>query len=238
MTGSNSYYQDGYKVSGAWPARNNSQGMQPNAAQQQAQQTVTPPSFASLTSGGNYFKFKQIGDKISGTVDKWDIEPYIPYGGTQQARSQSGKPIWQFKVVLTDTGLADDEDDDGTRTMYFKTYQVSRQITEALQAAGLDTTHAPAPGVGCEIAYVGDDRPIRPGFKGRKQYQFRFSARTAQSQTSAQTATTAPQTPAHPTPQQEQQVRQLSAQGQSAERIAGLTGLTVQQVDDIINPAF
>lgn len=224
----------------AWDS-NDMAGMDSAYGQQtQQQDSPQPPTFAQLAGGGEYWKPQNPGDTITGTIESWETEPYKAFGSTEQARSQSGRLKWQFRVTLTGTGLHDKPDDDGRRTLYLKTWQVTHAIVDGLKAAGLDATNYPKPGTRMRVTYTGDAKPIHPGFHGAKILKFDFQP--------AQGGTAVPATPQGPRPlapgapasqqatgqaiggETGRKVLQLAAQGQSPEAISRMLGIRLDAV--------
>lgn len=223
----------------------NSYGSQNYSSQQDSE--PQPPTFGELAGTSAYWKPENIGDTITGTIESWETEPYKAYGATEQARSRSGKLKWQYRVILSDTGLKDKPDDDGRRTLYLKTWQVTRNIVDGLKAAGFNPSNGPQKGMRMRVTYTGDDKPFAPGFRGAKILKFDFQPAGQQQ---------GPKPLAHDNPQSQQpsspaiggeagqKVLALAAQGQSAERISQLTGIRLDAVKQEIaasktdNPQF
>ena len=192
-----------------------------------------PPSFGELAGTSAYWKPENVGDMVAGTIESWETEPYKAYGATEQARSKSGKLKWQYRVILSNTGLKEKPDDDGRRTLYLKTWQVTRNIVEGLKTAGFDPNRGPQNGMRMRVTYTGDDKPFAPGFRGAKILKFDFQpAGQQQAQKPLVNNTPASQHTAAPAIGGEagQKVLALAAQGQSAERISQLTGLRLDAV--------
>lgn len=189
-----------------------------------------PPSFSELAGTSAYWKPENIGDTVAGTIESWETEPYKAYGSTEQARSKSGRLKWQYRVILSNTGLKEKPDDDGRRTLYLKTWQVTRNIVEGLKKAGFDPNRGPQNGMRMRVTYTGDDKPFAPGFRGAKILKFDFQP--AQQQSQKPVAQPANQHHAAPAIGGEagQKVLALAAQGQSAERISQLTGIRLDAV--------
>lgn len=189
-----------------------------------------PPSFGELAGSSTYWKPENVGDMVAGTIESWETEPYKEYGTTEQARSKSGKLKWQYRVILSNTGLKEKPDDDGRRTLYLKTWQVTRNIVDGLKTAGFDPNRGPQNGMRMRVTYTGDDKPFRPGFRGAKILKFDFQP--AQQQATKPVAQPASQHSTAPAIGGEagQKVLALAAQGQSAERISQLTGLRLDAV--------
>lgn len=190
-----------------------------------------PPSFGELAGTSAYWKPETVGDMVSGTIESWETEPYKAYGATEQARSKSGKLKWQYRVILSNTGLKEKPDDDGRRTLYLKTWQVTRNIVEGLKTAGFDPNRGPQNGMRMRVTYTGDDKPFAPGFRGAKILKFDFQP-AGQQQSQKPVAQPASQ---HSTAsaiggEAGQKVLALAAQGQSAERISQLTGIRLDAV--------
>lgn len=190
-----------------------------------------PPSFGELAGTSAYWKPETVGDMVSGTIESWETEPYKAYGATEQARSKSGKLKWQYRVILSNTGLKEKPDDDGRRTLYLKTWQVTRNIVEGLKTAGFDPNRGPQNGMRMRVTYTGDDKPFAPGFRGAKILKFDFQP-AGQQQSPKPVAQPASQ---HSTAsaiggEAGQKVLALAAQGQSAERISQLTGIRLDAV--------
>lgn len=190
-----------------------------------------PPSFGELAGSSAYWKPENVGDMVAGTIESWETEPYKEYGTTEQARSKSGKLKWQYRVILSNTGLKEKPDDDGRRTLYLKTWQVTRNIVEGLKTAGFDPNRGPQNGMRMRVTYTGDDKPFRPGFRGAKILKFDFQPAGQQQ---AQKPVAQPASQHSPAPaiggEAGQKVLALAAQGQSAERISQLTGLRLDAV--------
>lgn len=190
-----------------------------------------PPSFGELAGSSAYWKPENIGDMVAGTIESWETEPYKEYGTTEQARSKSGKLKWQYRVILSNTGLKEKPDDDGRRTLYLKTWQVTRNIVDGLKAAGFDPNRGPQNGMRMRVTYTGDDKPFRPGFRGAKILKFDFQPAGQQQ---AQKPVAQPASQQKPSTaiggEAGQKVLALAAQGQSAERISQLTGIRLDAV--------
>lgn len=210
-------------------AMSNSYGSQNYSNQQDNE--PQPPSFGELAGTSAYWKPETVGDMVAGTIESWETEPYKAYGATEQARSKSGKLKWQYRVILSNTGLKEKPDDDGRRTLYLKTWQVTRNIVEGLKAAGFDPNRGPQNGMRMRVTYTGDDKPFAPGFRGAKILKFDFQPAGQQQ----------PKPVAQPASQQKpssqaiggeagQKVLALAAQGQSPERISQLTGIRLDAV--------
>jgi hypothetical protein len=222
-----------------------------NSAQQDSE--PKPPTFGELAGTSAYWKPENIGDTITGTIESWETEPYKAYGATEQARSKSGKLKWQYRVILSDTGLKDKPDDDGRRTLYLKTWQVTRNIVEGLKTAGFDPSNGPQKGMRMRVTYTGDDKPFAPGFRGAKILKFDFQPGHGNAAPSSPQGPR-PLAPSAPASQQTtgpaiggeagQKVLALAARGQSAERISQLTGIRLDAVKQEIaasktdNPQF
>lgn len=191
-----------------------------------------PPSFGELAGTSAYWKPENVGDMVAGTIESWETEPYKEYGTTEQARSKSGKLKWQYRVILSGTGLKEKPDDDGRRTLYLKTWQVTRNIVEGLKTAGFDPNRGPQNGMRMRVTYTGDDKPFRPGFRGAKILKFDFQPAGQAQQSQKPVAQPASQHHTAPAIGGEagQKVLALAAQGQSAERISQLTGLRLDAV--------
>lgn len=208
----------------------NSYGYNSSSAQQDSE--PQPPSFGELAGTSAYWKPETVGDMVAGTIESWETEPYKAYGATEQARSKSGKLKWQYRVILSNTGLKEKPDDDGRRTLYLKTWQVTRNIVEGLKTAGFDPNRGPQNGMKMRVTYTGDDKPFAPGFRGAKILKFDFQPAGQQASKPLVHATTAVQHSSTPAIGGEagQKVLALAAQGQSAERISQLTGLRLDAV--------
>lgn len=206
----------------------NTYGSQTYSNQQDSE--PQPPSFGELAGTSAYWKPENIGDMVAGTIESWETEPYKAYGATEQARSKSGKLKWQYRVILSNTGLKEKPDDDGRRTLYLKTWQVTRNIVEGLKNAGFDPNRGPQNGMRMRVTYTGDDKPFAPGFRGAKILKFDFQP--AQQQATKPVAQPAVQHSASSAIGGEagQKVLALAAQGQSAERISQLTGIRLDAV--------
>ena len=191
-----------------------------------------PPSFGELAGTSAYWKPENVGDMVAGTIESWETEPYKAYGATEQARSKSGKLKWQYRVILSNTGLKEKPDDDGRRTLYLKTWQVTRNIVEGLKTAGFDPNRGPQNGMRMRVTYTGDDKPFAPGFRGAKILKFDFQPAGQQNQKPLVQDTPAAQHSTAPAIGGEagQKVLALAAQGQSPERISQLTGLRLDAV--------
>lgn len=210
-------------------AMSNSYGYSNSSTQQDNE--PQPPSFGELAGTSAYWKPENIGDMVAGTIESWETEPYKAYGATEQARSKSGKLKWQYRVILSNTGLKEKPDDDGRRTLYLKTWQVTRNIVEGLKTAGFDPNRGPQNGMRMRVTYTGDDKPFAPGFRGAKILKFDFQPAGQQSQKPVAQPANQPK-PSNQAIGGEagQKVLALAAQGQSAERISQLTGIRLDAV--------
>lgn len=205
----------------------------------QQEATPTPPTFAQLAGTSAYWKPQTIGDTIQGTIESWSTEPYKEFHSNTQARSQSGRLKWQYRVVLAGTGLHESEDDDGRRTLYLKTWQVTRSIMDGLKAAGMDSTDYPKPGTRMRVTYTGDAKPFQPGFRGAKVFRFDFQPGRGNA-APASPQGPRPLAPSAPASQQAtgqaiggetgRKVLQLAAQGQSPEAISRMLGIRLDAV--------
>lgn len=189
-----------------------------------------PPTFGELAGTSAYWKPENVGDMVAGTIESWETEPYKAYGATEQARSKSGKLKWQYRVILSNTGLKEKPDDDGRRTLYLKTWQVTRNIVEGLKTAGFDPNRGPQNGMRMRVTYTGDDKPFAPGFRGAKILKFDFQPAGQQAQKPVAQPASQHSTASAIGGEAGQKVLALAAQGQSAERISQLTGIRLDAV--------
>lgn len=215
------------EVNGMDSAYGNSYGAQSASQQNNEPQ---PPSFGELAGSSAYWKPENIGDMVAGTIESWETEPYKAYGTTEQARSKSGKLKWQYRVILSNTGLKEKPDDDGRRTLYLKTWQVTRNIVEGLKTAGFDPNRGPQNGMRMRVTYTGDDKPFAPGFRGAKILKFDFQPAQQQAQKPVAQPASQQKPPTAIGGEAGQKVLALAAQGQSPERISQLTGIRLDAV--------
>lgn len=227
---------------------------------QPRQAAATPTILGSLDDlmAGNsapafFTKDSEQGDTVSGIVEKIEVTQMRDFQTQQPAYWNDGKPKEQIHIIIQ-TSLRDPamDDDDGRRSLWVKGWGLQlKALREACRQAGVKS-----PRVGDTVAerfigYQQEGNAPQPS----KVYDFKVTPRSQASdliggntvsQTMMPSTATvqqipqAPPTqftqPATPTPQQVQQVQQLNAAGNSAQRVGELTGLTYQQVIEILQP--
>lgn len=236
---------------------NQNQYQQQNNFQQpqQTQQTAAPMSLDSVMQGGTpnaFAKNDPIGTSVSGEITGIEAR--------QQTDFQTGAPLFYPNgnpkpqvVIHLKTGLRDPERnyDDGVRAFYCKGYSIPN-LRAASQQAGVG--NFPRVGDTIRITFSETKPSQTRGFADAKIYSFQITPGNpnkagleqamsdpyagqqpnAMPQT-AQGYAPAPQQPAQAasqpvTAQQATQILQLKAIGKTPQDIAGMMGLTLEQV--------
>jgi hypothetical protein len=98
---------------------------------------TTPPTSKDLL-GGNALsvKFEAPGDTIEGTLLNWSVSPVTKMGTGEIDTFPSGDPKYQF-ILTIQTGLRNDIDDDGRRTLYAKSH-LFVAIKQAVASTGAE----------------------------------------------------------------------------------------------------
>lgn len=96
---------------------------------------MTIPTDAQLLSGNaQAVKFAAPGDSIDGTVVRKEVRPITKMGTGEVDTYKSGDIKYQILATLQ-TNLHEDNDDDGQRTLYIKSYMMSA-VKQAVAQAG------------------------------------------------------------------------------------------------------
>lgn len=239
---------------------NTTQNMYTTSQPGQAPTATAPMGLGSLDDlmAGNsapafFTKDSKQGDTVSGIVEKIEVTQMRDFQTQQPAYWNDGKPKEQIHIIIQ-TSLRDPavDDDDGRRSLWVKGWGLQlKALREACRQAGVKS-----PGVGDTVAerfigYRQEGNAPQPS----KVYEFKVTVKDQASDLIGG-ATASPATmpapaagrqepqaqpvqaaaPMGPTPQQVQQVQQLTAAGNSAQRVGELTGLTYQQVVEILQP--
>lgn len=204
-------------------------------------------------------KFQQPGDTVSGIIESVTAGQVHVYDSINQRPTnqpdywQDGSPKVQV-IVTIDTGTRDPsvEDDDGRRSVYIKGWGLQKRAwLNAVRAAGLRKSSDVKPGDQFTATFTGYDPNSKNPNNPAKMFEYTIEHQSAVDQAMqprqtmpqpAYAAQPAPQPtpvmPAQPGPtatqsvtaQQTTQILQLKAIGKTPQDIAGMMGLTVEQV--------
>ena len=212
---------------------------------QQPQQAANAPSFADIfnSTGGTraaFNKDSQPGTTVTGTLaGEPDVRQATDFQTKQPAFFlKSGKPKYEVVFDLQ-TGLREDPDDDGRRSVWVHWWGVQRDaLTEAFKQFGRQPHKGDKMTVTFD-GYVNVENAPQPA----KHYTFKFEAGLPgfAPQSAAAPATPAPagafSTPAAPaaqggalTAQQIAQIQQLKAIGKTPDEVSALTGIPKQLI--------
>lgn len=176
------------------------------------------------TTTGRGIKFATIGDSVTGTVTRTPFEQQMTKFGSQDLDTwPNGDPKMQIIVGLQ-TGLREDQDDDGERTLYVSSTAMKKAIGEAMAQAGAPDVEA---GGTLTVTYVGNDPASKNPQNPKKLYQAQYSKPTGAFAQQAP-ASVPVQAYAQPAPTQ-QQVYQPPAQQQPVQ-VPGATAFPQQQL--------
>ena len=92
------------------------------------------------SGGGKTFKFAQIGDSVTGTVESAEVMQKRNFDSGEPEYWSDGKPMQQVRISLS-TSLRDpsDPEDDGARSVYVKGWGDDlRALRSAIKQAGAD----------------------------------------------------------------------------------------------------
>ena len=100
---------------------------------------MTIPTQARLLGGAaKTAKFQAFGDSVEGfVIAEPEIKPVTKMGTGEIDTFPSGDPKFQIIVTLQTT-LREDEEDDGQRTVYIKSFMLKPGLSQAVQAAGAE----------------------------------------------------------------------------------------------------
>lgn len=236
---------------------NQNQYQQQNNFQQpqQSQQPAAPMSLDSVMQGGTpsaFAKNDPIGTSVSGEITSIEAQQQTDFTTGEPLFYPNGNPKPQVVIHLK-TSLHDQnrEYDDGIRAVYVKGYNIANlraasqqagvgnfpRVGDQLTATFSSTKPAQQRGYNDAKLYTYTVIPGNPNKSGLEQAMadpYAGQQPNAMPQT-AQGYAPAPQQPtqaaAQPvTPQQTTQILQLKAIGKTPQDIAGMMGLTVEQV--------
>lgn len=238
-------------------ASNQGYGQQAGQQAQQAPEFDEDSIIDSLGRGGGKAFFNadsQPGATITGTVAEVHAYQAKDFQTGELQYSKSGKPKYDMVINLIDTDAPrEDQYDEGARSIYIHGWGAQLDAYRlAMRKAGINR---PKPGDRMRATYKGLGQPIARGLSAPKMYEYeftrlddvdRFAMQDQQPPASGQTAQ-----PAYQQPQQTgyaqpvslgvpaqpaqpridvQQILQLKQLGKSPQEIAGMLGLTVDQV--------
>ena len=208
---------------------------------------------AALAVGGRSFfnRDTPIGASVTGTVTSATLQQITDYVTKQPRTWDDGRPQQQVVITL-ETNLCDGPDDDGTRSVYIKTWGIQgRALRDAIRASGATrASEILIPGTVMTATLTGTT-PSSMGTPA-KVYAYTFQrgaaagldqaltqgAPTPAPQPAYQAPTPAPQpayqapTPAPDTDPRPTQARTLAATGLTTEQIAAALATTPTQVQD------
>lgn len=115
-------------------------------------------------------KFEEIGDSIEGIVTDAVISNQTDIDGNVRT-FDSGEVRTQLVVTLQ-TGLAEDEDDDGQRKVYVKSFMV-KPFRNEMKRCGVRGVR---PGGKLTVTYTGDGDVSKKGYTAPKLYSVAYVA--------------------------------------------------------------
>lgn len=181
-------------------------------------------------------KFQQPGDTVSGIIESVTAGQVHVYDSINQRPTnqpdywQDGSPKVQV-IVTIDTGTRDPsvEDDDGRRSVYIKGWGLQKRAwLNAVRAAGLRKSSDVKPGDRFTATFTGYDPNSKNPNNPAKMFEYTIEHQSAVDQ--AMPAQPVPTATQSVTAQQTTQILQLKAVGKTPQDIAGMMGLTVEQV--------
>lgn len=127
----------------------------------------------SLSNKAFFNKDSQIGDTVTGTVLDSEVRQSRDFDTNKLELWDDGSPRLQL-VVNIQTDLAEDEDDDGVRSVYVKWWGASRKaLLTAVKEAGVNDL---APGDVFTASYVGDGEQPDRKKSAPKLYEYGIKA--------------------------------------------------------------
>jgi hypothetical protein len=126
-----------------------------------------------LAPTGKSLKFETPGQTYTGIVISTAVRQATEFGTGKPLTFDDGSPREQIVIIL-DTQLRDDVDDDGTRSLYIKGWgPQKRAFIAAVKANG-----SPEAGDTLTVTFTGfGDRPVGGGFAA-KLYEYRIEKAT------------------------------------------------------------
>lgn len=146
---------------------------------------------------GAFNKYSAPGARCGGTVVSRDLFQATDPKTRQKKAWDDGNPIMKA-VIVVQTDLREDADDDGQRGIYVNWYGDDlKNLKAAIDAAG-DTDLQIGGWFGAH--FVREEQPAAPGLNGRKVYEYQYQkpAFISQGQTAAQPPQNQPQTAQQP----------------------------------------
>lgn len=129
-----------------------------------------------LMGGGKSFPFDNIGDKVRGEITAQAKRQQTDMETGALQYWQSGEPKYMLVITLQ-TGLQEDEGDDGTRTVYLRggNFTVAKgkgtsslvAVRDAVKRAKVETTEV---GGTLELAFTGEGHSTNKKFNAPKLY--------------------------------------------------------------------
>lgn len=221
--------------------------------QPQQQSGATLGSLDDLLTGSGAKSFftgdSQPGATVTGVIDVIEVSQVRDYQTQQPAYWNDGKPKEQIHIVIQ-TQLRDPsvDDDDGRRSLWIKGWGVQlKAFREACKKAGIKS---PAKGDTITATFTGyGEKGTNPQPPKVYQYEIhhengvdRMLGQQPQQQSTYQQT---PQATSMPASQQQTQpatqvsvtqLQQLQAAGKNVQEIAGMTGLSENQVNQALQP--
>lgn len=129
------------------------------------------PNAIIMGSSSRTAKFTNHGDRVWGTIMSAKVRQQTDLDGKLKF-FDDGEPMLEVVITIL-TDLAEDDDDDGMRTVYAKG-QMLQAIRSAAVKAG--SRKGIADGGMLFVQYMSDDQPKKKGHSGAKRYFAKYES--------------------------------------------------------------
>lgn len=123
-----------------------------------------------FAQGVKSFSFENEGDSVTGVITFKELRQQTDVDTQEPQYWNDGRPKMQV-ICHLQTELAEDEEDDGMRSLYIRA-NLRAAVQEALKAAKAQDI---LPGGTLTVTYVSTDKPTRRGYSGRKNYEATYA---------------------------------------------------------------
>ena len=128
------------------------------------------PNAFLMGAGGRSATFPDVGTEYDGFVVSYEMRQQTAFQTNKLLFWDDGSPRMQL-VVTIHTGLREDDDDDGIRTLYVKG-NMQKAVRDAVAKAG-------ARGIAADgrlfVRYVGDEETAQKGMSPAKRYIAKYA---------------------------------------------------------------